>query len=69
MNAQRAMQELDYGFALSVKSIIEAMGMYAENQHRIHRGEALAYRERDFRQIIEENGIHHNAILARWQEL
>ena len=61
-----AMRELDYGIAMSVQSLIKAMGMQAENKQREAQGLAPAYNEKAFLDIIEENGIHHNAILTRW---
>jgi hypothetical protein len=60
--------ELDYGFAMSVKSLIQALGMQAENQIRADQGNSPAYSEKDFLKIIDENGIHHNSILSRWKE-
>ena len=64
-----AMKELDYGITMAVQALIEAMGMMAENQQRIHRGESLAYTEESFSALIEKYGIHHNAIISRWQKI
>lgn len=61
-----ALKELDYGITIAVQALIEAMGMVAENQQRIHRGESLAYTEESFNKLIEKHGIHHNGILSRW---
>ena len=60
------LKELDYGLSMSVQTLVRAMGMQAENQQRIHRGESIAYPEEAFSKLIEDNGIHHNAILTRW---
>lgn len=62
-----AAKELDYGFAMSVKALIEAMAMQAENQKRAVRGEAPAYGEDEFLEVIKENGLYHNAVLTRWE--
>ena len=52
----------------SVVAMIEAMGMVAENDVRKHRGEAMAYDEYSFQQLIERSGIHHNAAVNFLQE-
>jgi hypothetical protein len=62
----QAAKELDYVFAMSVKVLIEAMAMQAKNKERERKGEAPAYGEKEFMDLIEANGIHHNAIMARW---
>jgi len=38
-------------------------GMRAENTLREMRGEALAYSDEDFFAVIEEFGIHQNAVM------
>jgi hypothetical protein len=43
-------------------AMIRAMGMQAENQQRIHQGNALAYDEKAFENVIIEEGVHWNAI-------
>lgn len=43
-------------------AMIRAMGMQAENKVREHRGDAPAYDEKDFIRVIEEEGVHWNAI-------
>lgn len=60
------LQRSDYGITIAVQTLIEAMGMYAENQQRIHRGESLAYPEKAFQKLIEKNGVHHNVAIERW---
>ena len=45
-------------------ALIQAKGMEAENQQRELRGESMAYMEEDFAALIEEYGIHHNAVLG-----
>jgi hypothetical protein len=39
---------------------IEMNGMIAENKQREHEGKSLAYVEKDFINLIEKYGIHHN---------
>jgi hypothetical protein len=66
--AERAvLKELDYGINIAVQGLITAMGMQAENKQREHRGESLAYTEADFQKVLLDNGIHHNAVLKRWE--
>lgn len=60
-------ETLDYGFSMAVKAMIEAMAMRATNKERESNGEAPAYTEKDFKALIEENEIHPNAIISRWQ--
>ena len=45
-------------------AMITAMGMQAENQQRIHRGESLAYVEQAFLDVLDRYGIHHNAVIG-----
>jgi hypothetical protein len=59
-----AARELDYGITVSVQALIKAMGMQAaNNQH----SQNQPYTQKDFDSIIEDLGIHHNAILSRWE--
>ncbi len=44
-------------------------GMKAENLERLRIGAALAYGENAFLALIEEVGVHHNAIHTTIQEL
>jgi hypothetical protein len=56
------MNDAAYVISQSVCAMIEAMGMQAENQQRIHRGESVAYMEDSFNSLCEKYGIHHNAV-------
>ena len=48
-----------------VRAQIRAMGMQAENMQREQNGESMAYTEKDFVYLIEEEGIDYNqAILS-----
>jgi hypothetical protein len=40
---------------------IEMNGMIAENKQREVLGESMAYRDKDFIDLIERYNIHHNA--------
>jgi hypothetical protein len=42
--------------------------MQAENQQRLHRGESIAYTEEAFKDVIERNGIGHNAIIGFFRQ-
>jgi hypothetical protein len=53
-----------YAITMAVNTMVTAMGMMAENQQRIHRGESLAYTEENFQKLINDNGCHHNAVLS-----
>lgn len=57
-------QKAAYINAEAVSALIEAMGMHAENQQRAQRGEAMAYSDKAFFEIINKYGIHSNAVVA-----
>lgn len=61
------LQELDYGITMSVCALVKALGMVAENQDRLQKGQSIAYTESSFDKLIDEYGVHHNAVLSRWQ--
>jgi len=44
-------------------ALIEAAGMTAENNQRLHAGHSMAYTEDAFLNLIEQYGISHNAVL------
>lgn len=44
-------------------AIIKALGMNAENAQRIAQGQALAYTEKDYVELINEHGIGYNDVL------
>ena len=62
---QSLLNEQIYTFGMIVKGLVEALGMVAENQAREREGKGMAYTEDDFLKVIEDNGIHHNAIIDR----
>ena len=57
-------QDAAYIVSQSVCALIEAMGMTAENNQRIHRGQSMAYTEEAFTALIERYGIHHNSVIG-----
>ena len=46
-----------------VRALIRAMGMQAENDCRAHRGEAPAYGEQAFLDMIDWEGAGSNAVI------
>lgn len=56
-------QQAAYVIAMSVCCMVKAMSFNAANEYRARRGEAQAYPEEAFAKLIEEYGIHHNAVL------
>lgn len=49
-------------------ALIEAAGMTAENMQRDKQGESMAYDSKAFRELIEEYGIHPNAVVTYLRE-
>jgi hypothetical protein len=49
------MSDIAY-LAQQIRALIRAMGMQAENQIREHRGEALAYDENAFIELLNQYG-------------
>jgi len=46
------------------RALIRAMGYQAENLQRQHRGESMAYMEKDFSDLIELEDIGHNDVIS-----
>jgi len=57
-------QQAAYIMAMAIGGLIEAMGMQAENQNRIARGEMIAYDDEAFQKVVDNRGLHHNSILT-----
>ena len=53
-----------YAITMAVETMVEAMGMQAENQYRLSRGESIAYPEQAFIDLVNRNGCHHNGVLS-----
>lgn len=58
-------QNVAYIIGMAAGALIEAMGMMSENQQRIAAGQALAYKDIDFNALMEERGLHHNALIGQ----
>jgi hypothetical protein len=57
-------QQAAYISAQAVCALIKAMGMAAENMQRQQLGQSMVYGEDAFNVVIEEFGIHHNAVIG-----
>ena len=60
-------QKSAYIIAMSACAMIKALGMTADNEMRKHRGESPAWAGPDFDALIDIEGIHHNAVIERFQ--
>ena len=57
-------QKAAYVISQSVCAMIEAMGMQAENEYRIHRGETVAYTSEAFNKLLETYNIQCNSVIG-----
>lgn len=62
-----AMKELDYGLTTAIGALIQALGMHWENERCKLMEQTPSYSEGHFQELIEKNGLHHNAVLTRWE--
>lgn len=53
-----------YIVSQSVATMVEAMGMQAENQYRLSCGDQLAYDEGSFQNLLSRSGISHNDVMS-----
>lgn len=58
-----------YAMGMQLQAYIEVQGMIAENKQRELNGEALAYDNAAFQDVILEHGIHHNALVEMMQQI
>lgn len=58
------MQQVAFLQSQTACALIEAEGMKAENAHWAYLEQGPAYREADFKALVEKWGIHHNAALT-----
>jgi hypothetical protein len=65
MDAQDA-RDLDYGIMQSVRALVTAMGMQAENQFRVQCGRQIAYGEEAFQKVLDDEQMNHNSVISRW---
>ena len=59
-------QKAAYVIAMTACAMIQAMSFNAANEQRAAKGEIQAYPEEAFAKLIEEWGIHHNAVIERF---
>jgi len=62
-------QQAAYIMAMAIGGLIEAMGMQAENQNRIARGEMIAYDDEAFQKVVDNRDLHHNSILTLFHRI
>ncbi len=61
-------QQTAYVQAQATCALIEAMGMHAENMQRQSIGMSMAYDSEAFGGLIEQYGIHHNAVIGLFNQ-
>jgi len=61
-------QEAAYIMGMAVGGLIEALGMMSDNMQRQYKGEAMAYDEKAFYKLMEDRGLHHNAIVGLFRK-
>lgn len=61
-------QRIVFTQGLLLQARIRMEGMIAENQGRIHLGQQVAYQEDSFAILIDEYGVHHNALIANLRD-
>ncbi len=64
---QEDMRALDIGVTTAVATMVEAMGMAAENQQRTVEGKSLAYDEKAFLDLLSRTDCFSSAAILRWQ--
>lgn len=52
---------------MATNTIVSALGMHAENQHRLSLGHSIAYNENAFQELIEHNGCNHNDVIKLFE--
>jgi hypothetical protein len=63
----RSARQLAYDITVATGALLEGLGMLSENLSRLQRGEAIAYPDSSFTELIERTGMHHNSIVTRWR--
>ena len=61
-------QKAAYVIGMAVGGLIEAFGMMSDNMQRQYRGESIAYDEKAFYKLMEDRGLHNNAIVKFFQK-
>lgn len=57
------LRDIVYTFGMIVNGFIQCNAMIAENKQREYLRGDMKYTAKDFMKIIEDNGIHHNALI------
>lgn len=58
------LREHAYAMTIAVQTMVEAMGMQAENQFRLGNGDSILYGKESFDDLINKNGCCHNGVLS-----
>lgn len=58
------LKNIEYHRTMMLQAEIRMQAMIAENKVRESNGDAPAYGEKQFLALIEEFGVHHNAVLS-----
>lgn len=57
-------QRLVYVRGMLLQAEIKMHGMVAENDCALKSRRSIPYREEDFNKLIEDMGVHHNALMT-----
>ena len=67
MSDRDDMRALDLGITMAVATLVEALGMHAENQQRASLGNSMAYTMESFEDLLNRNYCHWNGARGRWE--
>ena len=62
-----ALRELDYGIMNAVQALIKMEAMKLQNKIDEKADRLPTYSPGDIEHLINELGLHHNALLTRWE--
>ncbi len=57
-------KEAAYVMAMAVGGLGEILAMLTANQQAIQEDKPLPYTEEDFKKVVEDRGLYHNAIMG-----
>ncbi len=57
-----------YTYGLIVRGLIEAMGMVAENENDKFMATCPTFTHKDFIEVADKYGIHHNALITNMED-
>lgn len=60
----QALKNIEYTRMTLLQAEIKMQGMIAENKQREVLGQSMAYTFEDFNNLIDECGVHHNAVVS-----